>query len=49
MAGVGANSGPYRNQLRLGVFNAEGAAQKSTGLADLMFDNELDVMEVSET
>ena len=49
MAGVEVNPGPYRNQLRLGVFNAEGAVQKSACLADLMFDNKLDVMAVSET
>ena len=48
MADVEANPGPYRNQLRPGVLNAGGAAQKS-GLADLMFYNKLDVMAVSET
>ena len=40
--------GPYRNQLRQGVFNTGGAAQKSAGLVDLMFDNKLNVMAVSE-
>ena len=48
MAGIKANPGPYRNQLHLGVFNAGGATHKSTGLADIMFDNKLKVMAVSE-
>ena len=49
MAGVEANPDPYWNQLRLGVFNARGAAKKSADLVDLMFDNKLDVMAVSGT
>ena len=49
MAGIEANPGTYQNQLRLRVFNARGAAQKSADLADLMLDNKLDVMVVSDT